>query len=71
MTFDVSLEMNISTMAIFVKNSENHIIYHIKGEFVKIREFILVIIYVILPQKWLFGLENEKFWNFSKFSLFL
>ena len=61
MTFDVSLEMNISTMAIFVKNSKNHIIYDIKGEFVKIREFILVIIYVIFPQKSQFRLENESF----------
>ena len=36
----------ISTMAISVENFKNHI----KGEFVKIRKFVLVIIFVIFPQ---------------------
>ena len=38
-------------------------------EFVKIQEYALVIILVISPQKCQFNLENEKFWNFGKFSL--
>ena len=36
----------IPTMAISVENFKNHI----KGEFVKIRKFVLVIIFVIFPQ---------------------
>ena len=39
---------------------ENNEIY-IKGEFVQIREFTLVIISVIFIQKWWFRLENENF----------
>ena len=34
---------------------------HIWGELVNIQEFILVMIYVILPQKRQFRLKNESF----------
>ena len=44
-------------MAIFVKNLK----IHIKGEFVKIQELTLIIIFVIFPQKWQFRLEMESF----------
>ena len=40
-----------------------------KDEFVKIREFTLVITFVISYQKWQFRLWNENFKNFLKFSL--
>lgn len=43
MTFEIFLEMNFPKMAIFMKIFE----YHIYGEFVKIQEFILVIIFAI------------------------
>ena len=59
--------MAILMMTIFMKNSKNHI----KGEFVKIQKFILVIILVIFPQKWQFRLKNENFENFSEFSLIM
>ena len=41
----------------FQENLENHM----KGEFVKIQEFTLVIIFVIFDKKWQFRLENESF----------
>ena len=44
-------------MAIHVKNLKNHIY----DEVVKIREFNLIKIFVIFPQKWQFRLENENF----------
>ena len=47
-------------MAIFSKNFENHIY----GEFVKIQEFTIVMIYMIFLQK-------LKFWNFLEFSLII
>jgi len=40
----------------------------IKGEFVKIQKFILVMIFVIFNQKWQFRLKTENFWKFSEFS---
>ena len=43
----------------FQENRENHI----QVEFVKIREFILVIIFVTFPQKQHFWLKNESFEN--------
>ena len=49
--------MAISTMAIFVKNSKNHI----KGELVKIRVLILVFIFMIFSQKYQFRVEIENF----------
>ena len=45
----------------FQGNNESHI----KGEFVKIREFNLVLIALIFIQKWQFRLK----WNFLEFSL--
>ena len=49
--------LTIPTMAILVKNFKNHI----KGEFVKIRDFILVIIFCDFRQKWLFRLVMKIF----------
>ena len=50
-------KMAIPMMAIFVKNFKNHI----QGEFVIIREFALVINFVIFPEKGQLRLENEIF----------
>ena len=47
-------------MTFYAKNFENHI----SGGFVKIWNLILVIIFIIFPQKW-------KNWNFPEFSLVL
>ena len=49
--------MTIPMMAIYVENLK----IHIKGEFVEIRKLILVIIFVIFPQKCQFKLKNENF----------
>ena len=51
----------------FQENSQNLI----EGEFVNIREITLVIIFMIFPQKWLFRLEIENFWNVLEFSLIM
>ena len=50
------LKYVISMMAIYVENLKNYI----KGEFVKIREFTQVIIFVISHQKWQAYIESEK-----------
>ena len=47
-------------MAIFVTNFQNHIWIEI-DEFLKIREFTLVIIFVSFPQNRQFWLQNEIF----------
>ena len=46
MIFVIFLKMAILTIAIFVKNFKNHV----WGEFVKIREFTLIVIFLIFPQ---------------------
>ena len=43
-------------MTIFVQDLKNHL----SGEFVKFREFILVIIFVIFTQNDHFGFKNEN-----------
>jgi len=50
MIFAIFLKMVFPKMAIYVKILKNHIYV----DFVKIQEFILVIIFVIFPQKWQF-----------------
>ena len=45
--------MAIPMMAIYVKN-------YIQGEFIEIREFNLVIIFMIFPEKWKFRLKNKN-----------
>ena len=57
MNFDNFLKMTIPMMAIYVKNLK----IHINGEFVEIRKLILIIIFVIFPQKCQFRLKNESF----------
>ena len=51
----------------FYENRENYI----KGEFIKIWEFILVIIFTIFRQKCQFSLQKSKFSFFSEFSLIM
>ena len=55
--YTIFLKMAVPIIAIFETNLKNHI----KGEFVKIREFTLVIIFAIFLQKLPFRLENENF----------
>jgi len=57
MIFAIFLKMAILIMALFVKKIENHM----KGEFVKIEEFTLVIIFVIFLQNVNLGLKKESF----------
>ena len=64
MIFGIFLKMDIPIMAIFMKNLENQI----KGEFVKIQELAVVIIFVIFPQKCQFRLEN---FEISRNSVFI
>ena len=59
------LKMTIPKIAISMKNFKNHI----KSEFLNIREFTIVIIFVLFPQKCQILAWNWKFWNFSEFSL--
>ena len=51
------MKMAIPIIVIFGKNSKNYI----QGEFVKIREFALVIIFVIFPQNDNLGLKILNF----------
>ena len=57
MIFAIFFQMAIPIMVGFVKICENHLY----GEFVKILELTLVIIFEIFPQKWQFRLKNEIF----------
>ena len=49
--------MALPIMGIFIKNFKNNIM----GEFVKIQQFTLVIIFVIFPQKCQFRLKIKGF----------
>ena len=56
MNFAHCLKMVILIIAIYPKNLKKS-----SSEFVKIRKFIVAIIFMISPQKFLFRLKNENF----------
>ena len=64
---EIAFSDNNFQMAIFVQNFK--IICRVN--YGKIREFTTIIIFMILPQKWLFRLEKSTIEKISEFNLFI